>query len=43
MGVSHLPTNFELASFALAWGPKTSQLVSQFLREGTDLCIVVNQ
>lgn len=43
MGVSNLPCNFELASFVLAWGPKTSQIVSQCLREGTDLCIVVNQ
>ena len=40
MGVLNLPTNFELASFSFAQGPKTSQLVSQFLREGTDLCIV---
>lgn len=43
VGVLNLPTNFELASFSLARGPKTSQLVSQFLREGTDLYIVVNQ
>lgn len=39
--VSNFPTKFDVAGFTPACGARASQLVSEFITKGIDLCIAV--